>query len=86
MVSPTVEDEKTMTPEDLGELAKHFLKEVNLQNHQAIGFVHRDKQHTHIHIYANRISLTGETYKDNFIGKRSQIAADNVAKQWGLPG
>lgn len=84
VVSPTIEDSKNMTRKDLGELAKHFLKEMNLQNHQAMGFVHRDKQHTHIHIYANRISLTGEVYKDNFIGKRSQIAADNVAKQLGL--
>ena len=57
---------------------------MNLKNHQAIGFVHRDKQHIHVHIYVNRISMKGETYKDNFIGKRSQIAADNVARQMGL--
>lgn len=84
VVSPTVEDGKNMTRKDLGELARQFLKEMKLTNHQAIGFVHRDKEHTHIHIYANRISLTGEVYKDNFIGKRSQAAADNVAKQLGL--
>ena len=57
---------------------------MHLQNHQAIGFVHRDKQHVHVHIYANRISLTGEVYKDSFIGKRSQLAADRVAKQLGF--
>ena len=84
VVSPTIEDGKHVTPEDLGEIARQFLKEMKLTNHQAIGFVHRDKQHTHIHIYANRISLTGEVYKDSFIGKRSQLAADNVAKQLGL--
>ncbi len=84
VVSPTVKDGKELTHRDLEKIAQRFIKEMKLQNHQAIGFVHRDKQHTHIHIYANRISLTGETYKDNFIGKRSQIAADNVAKQLGL--
>ncbi|GHA43208.1 hypothetical protein GCM10007103_25600 [Salinimicrobium marinum] len=73
-----------MTRKELGELARQFLKEMKLTNHQAIGFVHRDKQHTHIHIYVNRISLTGEVYKDNFIGKRSQVAADNVAKELEL--
>ncbi|WP_424492388.1 relaxase/mobilization nuclease domain-containing protein [Salinimicrobium sp. GXAS 041] len=84
VVSPTIEDGKHLSSEDLGKVAKEFLKEMNLKNHQAIGFVHRDKEHTHIHIYANRISLTGEVYKDSFIGKRSQIAADNVAKQLGF--
>jgi hypothetical protein len=84
VVSPAIEDGKKMTRKELGELARAFLKEMKLINHQAIGFVHRDKEHVHIHIYANRISLTGETYKDNFIGKRSQIAADNVAKELGL--
>ncbi len=84
VISPAIEDGKNMSRKDLGQLAKQFLKEMKLTNHQAIGFVHRDKQHTHIHIYVNRISLNGEIYKDNFIGKRSQIAADNVAKQLNL--
>ena len=84
IVSPTIEDGKNQTPEDLGEIARKFLKEMNLQNHQAIGFVHRDKAHTHIHIYANRIGFDGKAYNDSFIGKRSQIAADNVAKELGL--
>jgi hypothetical protein len=84
IVSPTIEDGKNQTPEDLGEIARKFLKELNLQNHQAIGFVHRDKAHTHIHIYANRIGFDGKAYNDSFIGKRSQLAADNVAKELGL--
>ncbi|WP_423820183.1 relaxase/mobilization nuclease domain-containing protein [Salinimicrobium sp. TIG7-5_MAKvit] len=84
IVSPTIEDGKNMTSEGLGEIARRFLIKMNLQNHQAIGFVHRDKNHTHIHIYANRVSLTGEVYKDSFIGKRSQIAADSIARELGL--
>jgi rubrerythrin len=84
VVSPTIEDGKYLSTEELGKVAKEFLKEMNLKSHQAIGFVHRDKEHIHIHIYANRISLTGEVYKDSFIGKRSQVAADNVAKQLGF--
>ncbi|UJH90553.1 relaxase/mobilization nuclease domain-containing protein [Antarcticibacterium sp. 1MA-6-2] len=84
VVSPTIEDGKNLSRKDLGEVARRFLQEMKLTNHQAIAFVHRDKQHTHIHIYVNRISLTGEVYKDNFIGKRSQLAADKVAKELGL--
>lgn len=84
VVSPTIEDGKYMSRKDLGKVAQKFLQEMKLTNHQAIAFVHRDKQHTHLHIYVNRISLTGEVYKDNFIGKRSQLAADKVAKELGL--
>ncbi|MCP9199251.1 relaxase/mobilization nuclease domain-containing protein [Gramella sp. GC03-9] len=84
VVSPTIKDGKNLNHQDLEMIAQRFIKEMDLKNHQAIGFVHKDKEHTHIHIYANRISLKGEVYKDNFIGKRSQIAADNVAKQLGL--
>ncbi|MCP9200800.1 relaxase/mobilization nuclease domain-containing protein [Gramella sp. GC03-9] len=84
VVSPTIKDGKNLNHQDLEKIAQRFIREMDLKNHQAIGFVHKDKEHTHIHIYANRISLKGEVYKDSFIGKRSQIAADNVAKQIGL--
>ena len=84
VVSPTIEDGKHLTRKELGEVAGRFLKEMKLENHQAIGFVHKDKMHIHIHIYANRIALTGDVYKDSFIGKRSQIAADKVARDLGF--
>ena len=58
VVSPTIEDGKKLSQQRLETLANKFIKEMKLQHHQAIGFVHRDKQHTHIHIYANRISLS----------------------------
>lgn len=84
IVSPTIEDGKNLSKKDLGELAKRFLKEMKLEKHQSIGFVHRDKAHTHVHIYTNRIGFDGKTYNDSFIGKRSQLAAEEVAKQLGL--
>ena len=84
IVSPTIEDGKDLSKKELEDLAKRFLKEMNLQNNQSIGFVHRDKAHTHVHIYTNRIGFDGKAYNDSFIGKRSQIAADNVAKELGL--
>ncbi|WP_339655189.1 relaxase/mobilization nuclease domain-containing protein [uncultured Salegentibacter sp.] len=84
IVSPTIEDGKDLSKKELEDLAKRFLKEMNLQNNQSIAFVHRDKAHTHVHIYTNRIGFDGKTYNDSFIGKRSQIAADNVAKELGF--
>lgn len=83
-ISPTIEDGRGLSVESLSELTEKFLREMKLQNHQAVGFVHRDKEHTHIHVYANRIGFDGTAYNDSFIGKQSQLAAERVAKEMGL--
>tara|TARA_R110000764_G_scaffold93087_1_gene176703 strand:+ start:1349 stop:1951 length:603 start_codon:yes stop_codon:yes gene_type:complete len=57
---------------------------MHLKERQAIAFVHRDKAHTHVHLYVNRIGFDGKAYNDSFIGKRSQLASENVAKEMGL--
>lgn len=84
ILSPTVEDGKSLSKEKLWELSQRFIKEMGLKERQAIAFVHRDKAHTHVHLYVNRIGFDGRAYNDSFIGKRSQLAAENVAKEMGL--
>jgi hypothetical protein len=84
ILSPTREDGKNLTKGRLGELTQKFVKEMGLKENQAVAFVHRDKAHTHVHLYVNRIGFDGKAYNDSFIGKRSQLAAENVAKDMGL--
>jgi len=84
ILSPTREDGKNLTKERIGELTQKFIKEMGLKENQAVAFVHRDKAHTHVHLYVNRIGFDGKAYNDSFIGKRSQLAAENVAKDMGL--
>lgn len=84
ILSPTVKDGQEMSKAQLKEITRQFLKEMDLKNRQAIAFVHRDKAHTHVHVYVNRIGFDGKAYNDSFIGKRSQLAADNVAKELEL--
>jgi hypothetical protein len=84
VLSPTSQDGKNLTKEQLKELTQRFIKEMQLKERQAIAFVHRDKAHTHVHLYVNRIGFDGKAYNDSFIGKRSQLAAENVAKEMGL--
>ncbi len=84
VLSPTREDGANLTKEKLKELTQKFIKEMQLKERQAIAFVHRDKAHIHVHLYVNRISFDGNAYNDSFIGKRSQLAAENVAKEMGL--
>ena len=84
ILSPTIEDGKSLSKEKLRELTVRFINEMKLQERQAIAFVHRDQQHTHVHVYVNRIGFDGKAYNDSFIGKQSQYAAERVAKQMGL--
>jgi hypothetical protein len=84
ILSPTREDGKILTKQRLGELTQRFVKQMQLKENQAVAFVHRDKAHTHVHLYVNRIGFDGKAYNDSFIGKRSQLAAENLAKDMGL--
>ncbi len=84
VLSPTVTDGAQMNTEDLGKLTKTFIHHMKLQECQAVGYVHRDKEHTHVHLYVNRIDLNGRAYKDSFIGKQSQLAAERTARELGL--
>ncbi len=84
VLSPTVEDGRKLKDKQLAEITKRFVKEMRLQERQAIAFVHRDKSHVHIHLYVNRIGFDGKAYKDSYVGKRSQRAAEKVAQQMEL--
>ena len=84
VISPTIKDGQELKEKELKEITQRFIKEMKLQERQAIAFVHYDKSHLHIHLYVNRIGFDGKAYKDSYIGKRSQQGAEKVAKQMGL--
>tara|TARA_R110002033_G_scaffold79931_1_gene130887 strand:+ start:8465 stop:9328 length:864 start_codon:yes stop_codon:yes gene_type:complete len=84
VLSPVIDDGKKLSDKQLGIITKEFLKEMKLTQHQAIAFVHRDKAHIHVHLYANRIDFQGKAYADNFIGKRASLQAEKVARSMGL--
>lgn len=84
VISPTIKDGKKLTTSDLNKITEKFMKELKLGERQAIAFVHRDKDHKHIHLYVNRIDFKGVAYNDSFIGKRSQLVAEKVAESMQL--
>lgn len=84
VLSPTIEDGKDLQKKELSKICQEFMKEMQLKDRQAIGFVHQDKAHKHIHLYVNRIDFKGQAYNDSFIGKRSQKAAEKVAERLHL--
>lgn len=84
VISPTIQDGQRLKAKELEKVTQEFINKMKLMERQAIAFVHRDKEHTHIHLYVNRIDFKGLAYKDSFIGKRSQQAAEKVAEQLKL--
>lgn len=84
VISPTVNDGQKLKLKDSEKITAKFIDTMKLSERQAIAFLHKDKQHTHIHLYVNRIDFKGQAYNDSFIGKRSQLAAEKVAEKMQL--
>jgi len=84
VLSPEPKDGKNLSNDALNDITKDFLKEMHLDKHQWVAYVHTDKAHKHIHVYANRIDSKGKAYKDKFIGKHASQCADRVAQERGL--
>lgn len=84
ILSPTVEEGQKLTNKDLSGIYKDFIKHMGLEDNQSVAFVHRDKAHTHIHIYANRIDFQGKAFDDAFISNRSARIAEVIAQERGM--
>lgn len=84
VISPTIEDGKRLSNDNLENITKSFLEKMRLDNHQYIAFVHKNTEHKHIHLYVNRIDYEGKAYNDQFVGKRSSQVAEVIAKEMGL--
>ncbi|TSJ79794.1 MAG: relaxase/mobilization nuclease domain-containing protein (plasmid) [Candidatus Cardinium sp.] len=84
VISPTIEDGRQLSHENLKTINQSFLDKMGLKNHQYISFVHSNKAHKHIHVYVNRISKSGEAYKGNYISNRSSRAAETIAYEMDL--
>lgn len=57
---------------------------MKLLDRQRFGLVDGNKEHTHVHVFVKRITFEGKAYIDSLIGKRSQLAAEKVARDIGL--
>lgn len=79
IISPAIEDGRKLTNKEFANISREFLKELGLENHQSITYLHRDEAHFHLHIVCNRLNERGLAKKDNFIGKKAQRIAEKIA-------
>ena len=87
-ISLPKEETEGKTREQVGEMLKQsaaaWLKEMNIKNTQWALIQHFDRDHSHAHLIINRVDNNGETISDQFIGKRSRDAAQEVERKLGL--
>lgn len=85
ILSPHISEGLNLDKNKWNEIANRYLSLMRLKEHQAIGFIHNDKEHRHLHLVINKVrSSNVKLYHDGFIGKRTQKAADSIAIQMKL--
>lgn len=84
VLSPEPEDGRRLTSLDFKEICESYLEKMNLQEHQHIAFLHKDREHAHLHLYVNRIDNCGKAYNDSFLGKKTWEKATEISKERGL--
>lgn len=79
--------EETVTPDQARFVAEGFIKDILKNEYEVVYGIHTDKEHTHVHIIWNSVSLvTGKKYvspKQNW-KKNLQPATNKYCKELGL--
>ena len=84
-LSPAIGEGKKLTTKEWQKIASSFLERTGMDRLQCMGYLHRDKGHTHCHLVVNRVDEnTFKLYDDSYIMLRAIRAADEVAKELGL--
>src|SRR6218665_1805199 len=62
IISPHVSEASKMTDPVCNKIYDRFLAKMKLDQLQSMAYVHRDREHTHIHIIGNRVTENGELF------------------------
>jgi Relaxase/Mobilisation nuclease domain len=85
ILSPSINDGLKLSETQWQTIAEKYLAKLKLIDYQTIGFLHTDKEHKHLHLVINKVSPKDfKLYHDGFIGKKSQLVADGIAKEMKL--
>lgn len=70
--------------EKLAEIAREYLRELDIIQTQYVVVSHREKEHKHLHIVLNRVGNDGRIIRDNFLGLRGKKKAQELTQRHGL--
>lgn len=66
------------------DIANRYLNDMGFDNNQFIVYRHYDREHSHIHIIANRVKYDGEVVSDSQDYKRSELIIRSIEKDYCL--
>lgn len=76
--------EVNFSKDKIEEITLKHMDNLGLKNNQWIAYLHKSTQVPHVHIIANRIGFDGIAHKDNYISKKAQTSAHNIALELKL--
>lgn len=82
--SPQDEARLQAQPELMKTVASDYLKGMGLDQSQYVVIRHRDTEHSHFHIVANRVTDTGQTVSDSHNYNRSESLLRQIEQTHGL--
>lgn len=85
--SPSGEDGKKLTDEQLTRLGKEFMEKtlgIDPNTQPYYMRVHDDTKNKHVHIYTSRTDCNGKTISDKHCQYRAMNSADQIAQKHGL--
>ena len=77
-------DEAGMNWKRLQGIACEFIQAMQLQEHQVVAVTHKDTDNLHIHIIANRMSMSGAVYDTTFVSNKAARVAEELSRKHGL--
>lgn len=75
-----------LSDEQWREISEKHLQNLGLdpERHQYALFRHKDKEHDHVHILANRVSYDGEVWHGKWEGRRAKESTQQLEREYGL--
>jgi hypothetical protein len=68
-----------------GEITEEFMKRMGFSEFSLYSVIkHHDTEHEHVHIIASRIDLNGAVFHGKWEAKKALIAANDLAREYGL--
>ncbi|MEP7277412.1 MAG: relaxase/mobilization nuclease domain-containing protein [Bacteroidota bacterium] len=85
ILSPAITDGQQLSEAQWQIMADSYLQKMNMKELQAIGFIHTDRGHKHLHLVINKVRDDNfKVVSDSYIGKKTQQIADTIACEMKL--
>jgi hypothetical protein len=83
-VSLSIAPGERLTDDQWRDVAQKYLENMGFKDSQYVATKHTDTEHPHIHILANRVTMSGEVVSDSHDYKRQEVLMRRLEREFGL--